>query len=258
MRLDPSEPLYIIELGTGSGKFSYFMLKALEEMKDVCDFPLSKIVYVMTDFTENNFNFWRNHPSLKAYFESGQLDAGIFDAVQDRSITLWRSGKVLGPGTCKNPICVVANYLFDTLYHDIFQVDAGQLKEGLVSVGSKRSEEPDPLEPDIIQRLDNLYRYEPISPSYYLEEEGDEVHLRRVLNWYQNYFRNKAQGGSILLPIGALRALRRLGAFSDGRAIVISGDKGNNNPEQFMGLMDPHIAVHGSFSLMVYKNCVQW
>lgn len=33
MKLDPTEPLYIIELGTGSGKFSFFMLKALLEMK---------------------------------------------------------------------------------------------------------------------------------------------------------------------------------------------------------------------------------
>ena len=57
--------MYIIELGAGSGKFSYFMLKALQEMKDVSDFPVDKIVYVMTDFTENNFKFWRHHPSLK-------------------------------------------------------------------------------------------------------------------------------------------------------------------------------------------------
>lgn len=33
MELDRTEPLYIIELGTGSGKFSFFMLKALLEMK---------------------------------------------------------------------------------------------------------------------------------------------------------------------------------------------------------------------------------
>ena len=65
MSLDTSEPLYIVELGTGSGKFSYYMLKALEEMSSVCEFPLGKIVYVMTDFTENNFNFWRDHPALK-------------------------------------------------------------------------------------------------------------------------------------------------------------------------------------------------
>lgn len=36
MELDPTEPLYIIELGTGSGKFSFFMLKALLEMKVRC------------------------------------------------------------------------------------------------------------------------------------------------------------------------------------------------------------------------------
>lgn len=35
MELDPTEPLYIVELGAGSGKFSFFMLKALLEMK-VC------------------------------------------------------------------------------------------------------------------------------------------------------------------------------------------------------------------------------
>lgn len=63
--LDVNEPLYIIELGTGSGKFSFYMLKALEEMQSVCDFPMNKIVYVMTDFTETNFDYWATHPSLK-------------------------------------------------------------------------------------------------------------------------------------------------------------------------------------------------
>eukprot|EP01038_Epipyxis_sp_PR26KG_P006670 gene6670-9152_t len=256
MKLDPNEPLYIIELGAGSGKFSYFMLKALEEMQEVCDFPLNKIVFVMTDFTEKNFVYWKDHPALKKYFDAGQLDAGIFDAVNDRTITLWRAGTVLGPGTCKNPICIVANYLFDTLYHDIFQVENGELKEGLISVGSKHSEEPDPLEPDIIGRLENLYKYSPITPSYYTEEEGDEKHIKNILHWYHENFKTTANGASILLPIGALRALRRLGTFSNGRAIVISGDKGNNNPEQFVGLMDPHIAVHGSFSLMVNYHAI--
>lgn len=37
LRLDPNEPLYIIELGAGSGKFSFFMLKALSEMREVRD-----------------------------------------------------------------------------------------------------------------------------------------------------------------------------------------------------------------------------
>lgn len=59
---------------------------------------------------------------LKPYLDSGQLDMAIFDAVNDSTIKLSRSGVVLGPGTCVNPVCIVANYLFDTLCHDIFQV----------------------------------------------------------------------------------------------------------------------------------------
>lgn len=232
------------------------MLKALEEMQAVCEFPLNKIVFVMTDFTEKNFTFWQSHKALKKYFDNGQLDAGIFDAVQHKNIQLWKSGRTLSPGSCKNPIVVVANYLFDTLYHDIFQVDQGLLKEGLVSVGSKHSEEADPLDPEIIGRLDNCYKYVDIDSSYYVDEEGDEKHLNRILKWYKENFKNNTKGASILLPIGALRALRRLSFFSSGRALVISGDKGNNNPEQFVGLMDPHIAVHGSFSLMVNYHAI--
>ena len=192
---------------------------------------------------------------FQKYFDNGTLEAGIFDAVKDTTITL-RSGKVLGPGSCKNPVCVVANYLFDTLYHDIFQVENGELKEGLVSTGSKRSEEPDPLDPEIIKRLFNKYQYNPVETSYYKEEDGDEVHLERILKWYKDCFRDNSNGASIVFPIGALRALRKLCAFSDNKAIIISGDKGNNNPEQFVGLMDPHIAVHGSFSLMVNYHAV--
>lgn len=91
-----------------------------------------------------------------------------------------------------------------------------------------------------------------IAPDYYgAEEDGDELHFRRILHWYQHRFQGCPSGASLLFPIGALRALRRLTALSGGRALVVSGDKGNNSPEQFKGLMDPHIAVHGSFSVMV-------
>ncbi len=219
MAIDTNETLYIIELGAGSGKFSFYMLKALEELQAVSEFPLRKFVYVMTDFTEANFKFWRQQPSLAPYFERGILDAAIFDAVSDTEIKLWRSGEVLKPHSVKNPLCIVANYLFDTLYHDIFQVQGGTLMEGLISVGSKAESEPDPLEPSIIQRLDNHYQYNPISADYYKNEDGDEGVLRRILGWYENYFSKSAypSGASMLIPIGTFRALRRLALFSSGK-----------------------------------------
>jgi hypothetical protein len=96
--LDVNEPLYIIELGTGSGKFSFYMLKALEEMQAVCDFPMNKIVYVMTDFTETNFDYWSAHPSLKVSNSFLSCELGYFFdlyililIVRNISITaLWR------------------------------------------------------------------------------------------------------------------------------------------------------------------------
>lgn len=35
LTLDPKEPLYIIEIGAGHGKFSFHLLEALTEMKEV-------------------------------------------------------------------------------------------------------------------------------------------------------------------------------------------------------------------------------
>ena len=84
--------------------------------------PLNRIKYVMTDFTENNFKHWKEHPALKEYVESGIIDFTIFDATSDSEMTLYHSKVTLKPNSVKNPIVVVANYLFDTLHHDLFQV----------------------------------------------------------------------------------------------------------------------------------------
>mmetsp|Transcript_19490 Transcript_19490/g.57976 ORF Transcript_19490/g.57976 Transcript_19490/m.57976 type:complete len:424 (+) Transcript_19490:724-1995(+) len=163
----------------------------------------------------------------------------------------------MSPATLKNPICVVANYLFDTLCHDIFQIEYGVLKEGLISVGSLRSTEEDILDPEIIKRFDNHFQYREVDENYYTLSEGDDSeHYRCILRWYRNFFGDSPGGASVLLPIGALRALRRLASFACGRAFVLSGDKGNNNHEQFRGLVDPHIAIHGSFSVMVNYHAI--
>ena len=52
---------------------------------------------------------------------------------------------------------------------------------------SKNAEELDPLEPAIIGRLDNRYKYVPIDSHYYTEEDGDEPIIRRLLNWYRDH-----------------------------------------------------------------------
>ncbi len=42
-------------------------------------------------------------------------------------------------------------------------------------MGSTQIDEPDPLDPGIIQRLDNRFSYRDIPEEYYTDEDGDEV-----------------------------------------------------------------------------------
>ncbi|CAM9368815.1 unnamed protein product, partial [Chrysoparadoxa australica] len=79
-----------------------------------------------------------------------------------------------------------------------------------------------------------------------------------VLQWYVDYSKNGQgePGCSFLLPVGALRVLRLLRTFTKGGLLVLSGDKGNNAPSNFRGISNPHIAVHGSFSVMVNYHAI--
>jgi|TARA_B100000482_G_scaffold84481_1_gene60376 hypothetical protein len=60
--------------------------QAINELSGLLNFPCTKLVYVMTDFTWNNLKFWNEHESLRLYIDNGQLDVAIFDAVNDESI----------------------------------------------------------------------------------------------------------------------------------------------------------------------------
>ena len=69
----------------------------------------------------------------------------------------------------------------------------GSIHEGLVSTGSSQNESDDPLNPDIIERFDNEWRYDPCETSYYATEgeiDGLIPHLERNLQWYETYFRD--------------------------------------------------------------------
>ena len=96
------EPFYIFELGTGSGKFSFYTLKKIMELRDQLKLKDISIHYIMSDFTENNIKFWENHTALQSYVSQGVLDFSVFDLENDTSISLYKSGAILKPGSVKN------------------------------------------------------------------------------------------------------------------------------------------------------------
>jgi hypothetical protein len=162
-------------------------------------------------------------------------------------VKLARSGVKLTPGSLRNPLIVVANYVFDTLRQDAFRIVEGQLQEALVSVLSDRAE-PDAGDPDVIRRMRCTWDYRPCTPEIY-----KNAHLQAMLRAYLARLRN----ASVLVPIGGIGAMSNLAALAGGRVVLLAGDKAYNHEEELAGLRDPHVAVHGSFSFMVNFHAVR-
>lgn len=248
-QINKKEPVYIIEMASGSGRFSVYMLmelsrklQAFSKLKEI------KLRYIMTDFTEKNIQFWENHPKFKPYIESGLLDFGIFRPEDDQQIELRQSKKLINRQTVQNPMFAIANYFFDTVPHDDFRVAEGKLQEGRINISRHLNEEVNEETPLHIQQVVYDYDYETISPNYYEDKK-----LNEVLAYYEQEF-HKA---SIVFPIGAFRCIKNLLTMSKNNLCLISSDKGFTDMEYMMMVYQNEYAIHdGAFSFMVNYHAI--
>lgn len=239
--LDRSQPVYVVELGCGSGRFGFLFLNAfLDRLRRsaLCDAP---VTYVLTDFTDFNLDVLRSHPSLQSFVEDDLLDFARFDAEHDTELALSHSGALLAPGAIANPVAVLANYFFDSLPHDVFYVHDGDLYEGLVTV-STTDTDPDLTDPELISRIELAYDYQPAPANYY-----DDPAFNRLLDAY----RQQLDDTVLTFPNAGLRCIQALRDLSDGRLLLLSGDKGYSHEEALQHRDEPGLIVHGSISLAV-------
>jgi tetratricopeptide (TPR) repeat protein len=249
MAATADQPFYIVEMGSGSGYFGYLFLQKLIELDDRLAFPLARVRYVLTDFTQSNVDFWRAHPCMAPLLEAGLLDVACFDAESDQSIQLQVSGTKLEPGAQANPMVFCGNYLFDTLSHDAFRINRGQLEEGLVSLRARATNGESST--NLLDRLDTDYSYRPILGDIYYGEEVLDGILRR--------YAAELGDTAFPFPIGGFRCLERLDQLSSGRLLLLSADKGYTSVQQLLDLDNPSVVHHGSVSMMVdYHAMGQW
>jgi SAM-dependent methyltransferase len=241
----PSQPIYILEVGAGPGKFTFLLLRELLALHETRGEDIN-FVYVISDFTKNNAAYWLGHEKLAPYFASGRLDYAIFDAEKDTEITLLKSGMHLTPGSLSNPIFAICNYIFDTLRQDAFRIVEGQLQEAHAHVYSHVEGFLQPAES--IRGLKVGWSYHHCSPEVY-----SNPYLQNMLRVYAM----RMKSASILVPIGGITAMSNIAGLSNGRLILLAGDKAYNHEEELVGLRDPHVAVHGSFSFMVNFHAVR-
>lgn len=225
---DPAQPLVVIELGAGTGRFGYLMARELERRLASGRLAGCPLRYVLTDIGDRS-PYWREHPSLRPLIERGILDFASYDCTRDDALTLIHSGQTLGPGSLANPVVAVANYVFDTIPHDLFRVRGGVLEDGMVEGAA-----------GLAPGQAGTIRYVPLAAG--ASAYRDDPELAGVLEDY----RARLDGVAFLIPVSATVALRRLGGLSRGGLLLLAGDKGYCRAEQF-GLFGetPHVARHG-------------
>ena len=245
---DKNTTIYIVELASGVGRFTYTFLKRFLHMIENSSLKNLKFKYIVTDLAERNIEYWQNHSFLKPYFESGVLDCATFDMAQDEEIRLRNSGEVLKEGNLKNPLILFANYTFDSLPQDTFYVNEGELFEGLITITSK-GEKVDPSDKSILAGLDYYYTDKEIQGKDYYEDSN----FNDILLYYKNHLEDTA----FSLPIIALRCINRLKKLFKDDIVMISADKGYKNEEDMYKNYHPYLSKHGCISMTVNFHALE-
>ena len=244
---DPAEPVHVVELGAGCGRFAFLLLRALEALLGrETRAGLPPLRYVMTDFAASNLSFVRDHDALRPFVARGLLDFALFDAKEDAALHLLGAGTTIGRGALGNPVVVIANYIFDSLPQDAFAVRDGALFETVVAL---RSDRPalDPDDPEPFRGVVTEASERPAPSPVYPEPE-----LERILRGYAG-----APGAAaVLFPVTTLRCLRRLSDLSGGRLLLLTADKGEVDARLARAAGKSSISVHGSVSMPVDFHAV--
>lgn len=223
--LDPTEPLNVIEIGSGSGRLGFLLARELEAH------PTFRVV--LTDFVPATLDAWAARPELRRLCELGRLDFALFDADHPGPLHLRYSGEILE--RCANPVAVVANYVVDTLRQDAFAVEGGQLYEIAVQAAVPDHVGDDDLSELVLQR----HRRAIDSVGYYDDETLDGLLAR---------YTEALDRSEWLIPVGTVHALREVSRWCGDRVLLLVSDKGYRGLEDLEGRKVGSLAKHGSVS----------
>lgn len=248
------EPIYILEMAAGTGCFSFYLLKELQRrrhyfsrLRDV------KFKYIMADFTTDNPRSWQQNAKLKPFVNEEMLEFGVFQPQEDLKVKRCpekgatdANEIILEKGKCANPLIAIANYFFDSIKQDAFQVQDGKLTEVRQTLLCKHDEEaPGDVKFENIVKKESYYD---VSTDYYQDDR-----LNRVLKEYCRDHEN----ASVIFPLGAFNCISNLLEISDNKLVLISSDKGFTNKSYVKGLREqPFVAHHGVFSYSVNYDAI--
>lgn len=242
-----NEMVYLVELGAGHGRLCYHFLRHFERFYKQCPIKLPPFCYILSDFTQNNVNFWKSHKMLQPYFDKGILDIALFDAEKDTDIYLQRSGTHITPQSQKQPILIIANYFFDTIPQDLFYFKNSSISQCLISLSTDINPS-DLSEAQLFEKVKITYDYIKCDSSFYENEIFQDI-----INVYAEYFKESF----MLFPHVGLCCIERIRTLSDEGCVLLTTDKGSHHLNDLVYSNPPGLATHGSFSLNVNFHAIK-
>ncbi len=239
-------PFYLIELGAGSGQFSYYLLKSLQHLINSLKLSHIKFRYVMTDFSKKNIEAWREHAQLKPFVDCGLLDFAVFDLEKDTQIKTLEHSVILGPNTLSNPLTIIANYLFDSVVADIFHAKNQQLYASLITLKTKEN----------LNEHNTIRDWKAVKIEHTEKLVQEPYYTNPIYNDILNAYKNDLEDSFFLFPIGCLNGLENLKLISNNKLFLISSDKGQCTLAELDQQEFPEVDFHGSFSLMVNYHAI--
>ncbi len=182
------KPINIIELGCGHGRFSYLLLKTLEELfkhKKVSQEQLP-FRYIMTDISSKNINFWKHHPKMQKFIDNNILDFALFDITDPEGIVL-DSGSSLDSSLSANSNIVISNFVTSALAYDIFKIKDNKLYECSAQYNKSIDSIPSEQFNDAIKQSKINFTLKEVNPDYYQNKE-----MNKILKSYLDEFENAA------------------------------------------------------------------
>jgi|SRR5579864_7450867 len=225
--LDLDKPIYIVELGAGSGRFAYRFLKGFDTQG-------LNVVYVMTDAAPSVVAYWRTNERLQPFVDRGALEFDQFDLLNPAAF------QVQHPG---NPIVVIGNYIFDSIPQDAYTLRDGHVFRNVVTIGAD-SPDLDLTAPDSRVRISITFDAD-TQPTN-VEDDPDPI-IGDILRAYQH----RLHDTSVLIPRTAMACVRFFHELGGGRGLCLIGDLGDTQLEELEGHGPPGFGAGGGFWLPV-------
>lgn len=213
------DTFYIVEVGAGPGKFSFYFLKAFEKAFKERNLNI-KYKYVLTDVAKKNVDFCQQNERFQDLIENGKLDFGIFDVSNEADFDLIKEGVKFSKCAQGNHVVFLCNYVFDVITHDMFQVKDDVLNEVRVSLES-RYRTFDREKPENLKEISFNYKTYPVEGESYF----DNPILNDILFKYKENYEGQASA-VFLMPTGPVEFVENMKKLTDN-FLIVCGDLGH-------------------------------